>query len=121
MKGSSFTSSSDEFFDGCKIFRPIWPNDAVSDGDCTNPHRTWGNLTVYDQVDETYGSDSRCFTASYQKYVTHDDPELMFTQAECHRVSCEINDQGLWVLNVYFSNQVIQCPPEGGPKALGIV
>lgn len=121
MKGSTFTSSSDEYFDGCKIFRPIWPNDTINDGDCTNPHRSWGNQTIYDEIDETWGSDSRCFIASYQKYVKYPgNPELIFTQAECHRVNCEINDAGLWVLNVYFSNQVIQCPPEGGYKTLGI-
>ena len=67
-----------------------------------------------------YINNYRCLMATYLKYITHPlVGESTNKQAECHRVNCRL-ENGVWTAEVYFSNQVIICPPEGGDMTLGV-
>jgi hypothetical protein len=75
---------------------------------------------MFDEIDETFGSDARCFIGEYQKFIKYpDQPDLFHKQAECHRVNCVLDD-GDWIAEVYFSNQVVRCPSEGGRMVVGV-
>lgn len=117
-KGSYFESSSDEYFDYCNIWRPVWLNDTNVEGDCTAPSRKFTNLDMTNELDETFGGDSRCYVTNY-KNLNRVDINVPPIQVECHRSICKLVNN-IWELYIVFSNQVVKCPPTGGLINLGI-